>query len=768
MKKRDKFYITILFILPILFVLCVSTYSMYGSKLDWLSQHVSLADYFRQNFYATHQIIPDTFAHLQGQTNAFSFSYYGLLRPDVLVSYLFPNIPIHFFIIGYATFLWASTGGLCYCWLRNKGYKDSISFFSSICCICANCFFQSHQQIMFIEILPFLFLSFILIDKNKRQWISLCICMALFHNYFYTPGMILILLLYDYDQNHTIKDILIPILIGMGMATILWLPTGYLILMNHKSVVQTHILDLFIPSLNLKGLVYDSYGCGLTVISWIALFQGIQFERTRKLSILLILMFVFPIFSYILNGTLYARTKILVLCLPLILMILAHWLQERKLNKGLLVLASLFLCTKTMLLGLLISLVFIGYYFMDKKECLMIYALVPMIVFTGLNYNQCLDSKLYNSIYSKDKQKLIQRNDLNQRTADLDQVGYSVNHIYDLKEMKASSYTSTSNSSYNAFIYDIIKSPVSQSNRTIITDSENYLYLSMMSVQNVLSKESNLYGYKEVDSKGKYKLLKNKNVFPMVYVTSDTISESKFDKLFYPYNLDTIYNRTIVNGETSNEYASKMKLIKNLDQSILIENKKKAKKRIPIDFDTKNKMVCIDFDIKNYTEKKVFISINGMKNTLSKKHSVYPNGNKHFTYILSKKELKQFDVTLSKGKYKISNIRVYTCDMNVFDRVVTKVKPLKTTSIFKGKVTTSKDGYLVTSYPYEKGYEIYIDGKKQNVEIVNKAFVGCKIKKGNHTITIQFHAPFKNAGLGISVLSIMIGGFWIWKKSKNL
>ncbi len=421
-----------------------------------------------------------------------------------------------------------------------------------------------------------------------------------------------------------------------------------------------------------------------------------------------------------------------------------------------------------MFIGLLISLVFIGYYFMDKKECLMIYALVPMIVFTGLNYNQCLDSKLYNSMYSKDKQKLMQRNDLNQRTADLDQVGYSVNHIYDLKEMKASSYTSTSNSLYNTFVYDIIKSPISQSNRTIITDSENYLYLSMMSVQNVLSKESNLYGYKEVDSKGKYKLLKNKNVFPMVYVTSDTISESKFDKLFYPYNLDTIYNRTIVNGETSNEYVSKMKLIKNLDQSIVVQNKKKTKKTIPIDFDAKNKLICIDFDVKNYTDKKISISINGMKNTLSKKHSVYPNGNKHFTYILSKKELKQFDVTLSKGKYKISNIRVYTCDMNVFDRKVTKIKSLKTDSIFKGKVTTSKDGYLVTSYPYEKGYEIYIDGKKQNVEIVNKAFVGCKIKKGSHTITIRFHAPFKKLGLCISVLFVMIGGFWIWKKSKNL
>ena len=764
MKKRDKFYITILFILPILFVLCISTYSIYGSKLDWLSQHVSLADYFRQ----TKQLFPDSFANLQGQTNAFSFSYYGLLRPDVLISYLFPNVPTSFFIISYATLLWLSTGGLCFWWLRNKGYKDSISFFSSICCIFANCFFQSHQQIMFVEILPFLFLSLILIDENKRQWISLCICMALFHNYFYTPGMILILLLYDYDQHKTIKDMIVPIVLGVGFGAVLWLPTGYLIINNHKSVVQTNLFNLFVPNLTLKGLVYDSYGCGLTVISWIALFQGIQFEKTKKLSILLIFMFVFPIFSYILNGTLYARTKILVLCLPLVLMILAHWLQERKLNKGLLVLAGLFLCTKTMFLGLLVALVFIGYYFMDKKECLMMYALVPMIVFTGFNYNQCLDLKLYNSMYSKDKQNLIQRNDLKQRTADLDQVGYSVNRIYDQKEMKASSYTSTSNTLYNTFVYDIIKSPISQSNRTIITDSENYLYLSMMSVQNVLSKDSDLYGYKEVDIKGNYKLLKNKNVFPMVYVTNDMLSESKFDKLFYPYNLDTIYNRTIVNGETSDDYVSKMKLVKNLDQSILIHNKKKTKKTIPIDFDATQKMVCIDFDIKNYTNKKVSISINGMKNTLSKKHSVYPNGNKHFTYILSKKTLKQFDVTLSKGKYKISNIRVYTCDMGVFDRSVTEVKSLKTTSIFKGEVTTPKDGYLVTSYPYEKGYEIYIDGKKQKVEIVNKAFVGCKIKKGSHIITIQFHAPFKNIGLCISILSTMIGGFWIWKKSKNL
>ena len=121
MKKKDKVLITILGILPILFAGIVSTYAIFGSKLDWLSQHISIADYFRQNFYATHQIFPDQFKNLQAHTNAFAFSYYGILRPDVLISYLFPSLPVKYFVIGYAVLLWSMIGILCYWWLQNKG-----------------------------------------------------------------------------------------------------------------------------------------------------------------------------------------------------------------------------------------------------------------------------------------------------------------------------------------------------------------------------------------------------------------------------------------------------------------------------------------------------------------------------------------------------------------------------------------------------------------------------------------------------------------------
>ena len=767
MKRKDTLYKTILWMLPILFVVIVSQYSIFGSKLDWLSQHVSIADYFRQNFYATHQWIPDTFQNLQGQTNAFSFSYYGIFRPDVLISYAFPSIPVRYFVVGYSTILWSLTGVLCFEWLKKKGYKKEICFFTSLCCICANCFFQAHQQIMFVEILPFLFLSFICIDQHKHQWISLCIFMAFIHNYFYTPGLIVIIFLYNYYMKNKIKELLFPICIGIGMASILWIPTGLLILENKKSVQTTNFFSLFIPNFHLKGLVYDSYGCGLTTMSWLALFQGIQFKKTRNLSILLICMFIFPVFSYILNGTLYARTKILIVCMPLVLMILAYWLNERKLNMSLLIIGSLFLCTKTMFLGLCISLLFIGYYFIEKKECLMMYALVPALVFVGLNYNQCLNDKTYNAVYAKDKQVLLERNVLNQRTADLDQISYTPNRIYNTQEKKASSYTSTSNSLYNSFFYDVIKNPISQPNRTALSDSENSLYLRMMGIQNVIVKKDNLYGYEKVDQQGKYKLLQNKNVFPLVYVTEDTMSEKDFDALSYPYNLDTLYNRTIVKKGNTKKYTSKMKLVKKLNQEYLVSNFKKTKKKIPLDFDTKNKMVCLDFDVKNHTNNKVWIQINGMKNTLSKKYSVYPNKNKHFTYILSKKDLKELYVKCSKGKYTISNIRVYTCDMKNLKRSVTPAVSKKTKDVFLGDITVKKDGYLVTSFPYEKGYSLYMDGKKQNIEIVNKAFIGCPVSKGKHTIKIQFHAPGKTIGMYMSLISLCIGGYWIWRKSKN-
>ena len=72
----------------------VLQYGVFGSSIDWISQHSTLADYFRKRFYATGNLFPDFAWNLGGGQNIYHFAYYGLLSPTMLLSYLFPFIPM--------------------------------------------------------------------------------------------------------------------------------------------------------------------------------------------------------------------------------------------------------------------------------------------------------------------------------------------------------------------------------------------------------------------------------------------------------------------------------------------------------------------------------------------------------------------------------------------------------------------------------------------------------------------------------------------------
>ncbi len=62
-----------------------------------------------------------------------------------------------------------------------------------------------------------------------------------------------------------------------------------------------------------------------------------------------------------------------------------------------------------------------------------------------------------------------------------------------------------------------------------------------------------------------------------------------------------------------------------------------------------------------------------------------------------------------------------------------------------------RNGYLITSIPYEKGFTIRVDGKTVQTEKVNTAFLGCRLEAGAHKIEILYHAPGMKAGKALSV-----------------
>ncbi len=62
MGKAKKYIPYLLLTGLTLFFFCrmfVGRYGIFGAKVDWLSQHSVLPDYFRQQFYATGKLFPN-------------------------------------------------------------------------------------------------------------------------------------------------------------------------------------------------------------------------------------------------------------------------------------------------------------------------------------------------------------------------------------------------------------------------------------------------------------------------------------------------------------------------------------------------------------------------------------------------------------------------------------------------------------------------------------------------------------------------------------
>ena len=132
--------------------LFVLQYGVFGSSIDWISQHSTLADYFRKRFYATGNLFPDFAWNLGGGQNIYHFAYYGLLSPTMLLSYLFPFIPMDLWVMGSSALLYAADAVLFYQWISKKGLHYGNCLFTSLFFTCSTALlYHSYNQLMFVN-----------------------------------------------------------------------------------------------------------------------------------------------------------------------------------------------------------------------------------------------------------------------------------------------------------------------------------------------------------------------------------------------------------------------------------------------------------------------------------------------------------------------------------------------------------------------------------------------------------------------------------------
>lgn len=809
-NKDRKFYFLIIFYVIALVSILMGKNVIYGSKIDWFNQHTVIPEYFRELFYQTKKLVPNFAFSLGAGQNIFNFSYYGLLSPIILLSYVLFFLDMRTYIMFISVILYILSGLFCFRFLRNNKFSGNLSFFASITLITMTPLtFHFHRHIMFVFYIPFLFLALIgadrYIDKSKSGLLIVNLFLIIMTNYYYGICSMVAVFIYavyklicknKFNFSNLIK-LVIRFVIPTLMSSIILFPTAYTIINGGRTSKKVMGLSkLLLP--DFSEIFYSSYSMGLIGIFLVALIGIMCTKKKEKgnlfLGIVLLMIVFFPVFMYVLNGFLYIRGKVLIPFVPLFIFVLAKfisYLVSRRINikrlsfsVGIFVLFSLLLNYKNLsyCIDIILSLVVIFWYLKYRNiKVVMGSVLVLLFIITAIaNTQEKYVNKDYNNRYkNSDSYMLYNKIDDDGFYRSSDKVVIEgANKLYGNKYNGTSLYSSTYNRYYWKFYNRTFGNNLKYRNIFITNGTNNYLFDMFMGVRYVTAKDKPGFGYEKIDEQNDVNLYYNKNAFPIVYTSNRLLSLDNYKSMNFPYNMEYLLNGSVVAGKGNYSFESNILeySLGNKD-SYEFETKDYLFYEIDLSDDLKGKNLIISFDMKygnSCRDGDTSITINGVKNTLTCRSWRYNNKNKNFKYVIPiYEDTDKLVIGISKGKYKIGNIKNYIMDYNVFNfNAVNHLKVNESKSTVSFDTDTIDDQYLITSFPYDDGFTVYVDGKVVKKEIVNTSFLGFKLRPGKHSILIKYEAPLYKCGLHLSFIGlflfIFLLSFECFYKNKNL
>ncbi|CAM5190361.1 YfhO family protein OS=Bacillus licheniformis CG-B52 OX=1368424 GN=N399_04585 PE=4 SV=1 [Bacillus licheniformis] len=120
----------------------------------------------------------------------------------------------------------------------------------------------------------------------------------------------------------------------------------------------------------------------------------------------------------------------------------------------------------------------------------------------------------------------------------------------------------------------------------------------------------------------------------------------------------------------------------------------------------------------------------------------------------------------------MDHLRLHQEDYQLLKKAAAKKTPAADLNWRNNQVSISFDNqngdrYMVLPVPYEKGWEVTVNGKTQTVQKANYAFIGIPIEKGKNNIRLVYYPPYFKATLAVTVISLIIG-IWYSRRRKKL
>ena len=816
MNKKDIRNIIIILLVFISYVLITYLRGYtYISEVDFISQHFRISEYLRKLFYQTKDLFPNFAPHLGAGQNIFYLSYHSLFSPIILISYLFPFIKMSDYVIISNIILVILSIIFFYKWLKPKFNTTITTTATFIFAMAGPLIYHTHRHLMFNNYMLFLILALIFVDKyfdNKdKRGLIISVLLIILTSYFYSVTAIFTICLYALykylkitlkitfksfikEMFKFIGTIFVPIIISAFFL----LPTIYTIL-NGRSADSSNInaLELLIPNFNINNFMYQSYSVGLSSILIFSIIDNLlnKKKENKTISIISIIILIFPIICYIFNGFLYVDGKCFIPLLPLFCYLIANTLNniEKKdydINK-LLIISSIILLIiiltnlnyKYLIIFIIDTGIVITTLLCYKKKKNILIICIPLIIFSITcsmfinNNDRLVTQEKFNDINNINNNINIDY-DNNYRSGNLFYILENVNNILDKNYYSTTIYSSTENNYYTNFVRNIFQNEIYNKDYHTLTQSNNVLFNMYMGTKYLISPYP-IIGYNKISES----VYQNNDVFSIGYANSNLMSLEEFNTLSYPYTIDALMNYTIVdkkldyvykNNNITN-YDKNIKLIdgnldyKYIDNKYIFDIEKNTNLKLKLDEEVKDKIIIITLDM-NYNDNiDTSITINNTKNTLSYKNWKYHNHNYTFNYVTTNNIL---DVNISKGHYEIDNINIYILDYDDYKNINKTHDKFNFTyqnDTIKGSIDVKKDGYFNLSIPYDDGFTIKLDDEIIDYELVNTSFIGFPINQGKHEIEITYNAPYFKEGLIISLIGVIIYLiiFWRFKHEKN-
>lgn len=853
--RELKSYAALFVLTAFLVWLFVLRFGLFGAKVDWISQHSVLPDYFRKQFYETGELFPEFALNIGGGQNIYHFAYYGLYSPLILFSYLLPFVKMSDYMMAVQFFCLVASVALLYGWLRRRKPGEKISFFTAVIFLLSGpMIYHSWHQIMFVNYMPFLCMGFWGVDryfdeqktKGKRGFrcfgmLGISIFLMIMTSFYFSIGGMLALALYgmhrylyNLEREGTglelkkfVKEgvrFAVPFLLAVMLGGVLLIPTVSALAGRGGGAPGISAVDLVLPDVSSGRFFYSPYGIGLTMLGLTALvsmlFSRKCYERVLAWGCTVIL--TVPVFAYLMNGGLYIRDKVMIPFLPLLCYILACYVknmeEERETRAGAwgrlfpCLACILFVCIEwvrgscgkyqelLILDGAVMLLCFFLFQREQRRKCYskknVLILLLPPIIFLavcGLGLNAeaggAVEREFYRDITDTDIEKLVKEAAekgkgfyRTEQTGTDEENAANLNRIWDMGQYISSIYSSSYNKNYQEFRQASFQVEEPYRNFLMQPPLHNPLYQDFMGVRYLISKEEPT-GYRLVESRQGWKLYENENVLPIAYGTDKVMGKKEYQTLTFPYNQLALREYAVVE-KTSDEKDFRFSPetgIKSSVKEVPVEFPEKISAERKEEFlinltdanrkedaerdgrDERQKVLFLQFHVKNLKPSKdVEIYVSGIRNKLTSDKHFYYNENTEFTYAaLLKKGQAQVPVIFGKGEYELSDVKCFVGTLSEekdrlcqaefrVDRERTKG------SVIAGNIEMEKQGYFITSIPYDGNFEIQVDGKAVEKERVNTAFLGFKIKKGEHEIQITYHAPGVRAGKLLSLAGMMM------------